>query len=114
METPRNDIIEQFPKVFTGLGTLGEEYKIQLKDDATPYALYAPRNVPMPLRPKVKEELERMEMLGVISKVSQTTPWCAGLLVAVPKIRMCVDLKPLNESVLREVYPISKGVWSRI
>ena len=93
------------------MDTLGGEYKIQLKEGATPYALYAPRNVPIPLRPKVKEELDQMEKMGVIKKVFKPTSWCAGLVV-VPKksgsIRMCVDLKPLNESVLREVYPIPK------
>ena len=50
-----------------------------------------------------------MESMGVISKVDTPTPWCAGMVV-VPKksgdVRICVDLKPLNESVLREVHPI--------
>ena len=52
-----------------------------------------------------------MEAIGVIAKVDQPTPWCAGMVV-VPKksgaVRICVDLKPLNESVLREVHPIPK------
>ena len=38
-------------------------------------------------------------------------PWC-GSMVIVPKkfgnIRICVDLKLLNESVMRETHPISK------
>ena len=53
------DIKKQFPKVFNGLGTLGGEYEIKLKGDARPYALYAPRNVPIPLCPKVQEEWRR-------------------------------------------------------
>lgn len=52
-----------------------------------------------------------MEAMGVISKVEEPTPWCAGMVV-VPKksgtIRICVDLKPLNESVLREVHPLPR------
>ena len=104
-----DDIKQRFAKAFEGLGTLGEEYTIKIKDDATPYSLYTPRKVPLPLREKVKEELERMEAMGVISKVDLPTPWCAGMVV-VPKrsgaVRICVDLKPLNESVLREVHPI--------
>ena len=63
----------------------------------------------MPLRSKVKQELDRMESMNVISKVEEPTPWCAGMVV-VPKktgtIRICVDLKPLNESVQREVHPL--------
>jgi len=105
------DIRQRFPKVFEGLGNLGEEFEIKLKPNATPYALFTPRHVPLPLRPKVEEELARMEEMGVISKVDKPTSWCAGMVV-IPKksgsIRICVDLKPLNESVLREVHPLPK------
>ena len=52
-----------------------------------------------------------MEKLGVISKVDIPTDWCAGMVV-VPKpdgrIRICVDLRNLNESVLCETYPLPK------
>ena len=103
------DIFQRFPSLFQGLGNLGEEYRITLKDGLWPHALFTPRNVPIPLRHRVKKELERMEKLGVISKVTTPTPWCAGMVV-VPKksgeVRICVDLKPLNEGVLRETHPI--------
>jgi len=105
------DVKNEFPKVFEGLGSFGEPYKIQLKDDAKPHALYTPRNVPIPLREKVREELNRMESIGVISKVTEPTAWRAGMVV-VPKrsgdVRICVDLKALNESVMRETHPIPK------
>ena len=110
-ELSGHPIAQQFPTVFKGLGTIGNEYTIKLKEKSVPYSLYVPRNVPIPLRPKVKEELERMEKLGVISKVQIPTQWCCGMVV-VPKksgaVRICVDLKPLNESVLREPHPIPK------
>ena len=52
-----------------------------------------------------------MEELGVISPVQEPTPWCVGMVI-VPKpsgsVRICVDLKPLNESVMREVHPMPK------
>ena len=111
MSTPPFDLTSRFPNVFAGLGTLGEEYTIRLKDDARPHALYTPRSVALPLRDKVHEELDRMEKMGVISKVNDPTPWCAGMVV-VPKksgaVRICVDLKALNENVLRETHPIPK------
>ena len=106
---PEYEIPHRFASLFHGLGNLGELYAIKLKEDAQPHAIYTSRNVPLPLRGKVQEELKRMETIGVISKVTQPTPWCAGMVV-VPKpsgaVCICVDLKPLNENVLREVYPI--------
>ena len=70
-----------------------------------------PRNIPIPLRAKVQTELQRMESLGVKSPVEEPTSWCAAMVV-VPKdsgvVQICVDLKPLNESVLWEVHPMLK------
>ena len=53
-----------------------------------------------------RQKLERMESLGIISKVDEPTPWCAGKVVAPKKggaIRICVDYQPLNRYVCREV-----------
>ena len=55
------------------------------------------------------EELEKMENSGIISKVTEPTPWCAGMVVVPKKSgkpRICVDLKPLNQNILREVHPL--------
>ena len=111
MYTSLADVKKAYPTVFTGLGNFRDPYTIQLKDDAIPKALWTPRNVPIPLREKVKHELDRMESLKVISKVTEPTSWCAGMVV-VPKrsgdVRICVDLRSLNESVLRQTHPIPK------
>ena len=99
------DVANQFPELFTGLGKLKDNYKFKLKSDATPFALTTPRRVALPLLPKVKAELQRMVDLGVIEKIDSPTEWCAGLVV-VPKsdgrVRMCVDLTKLNANVCRE------------
>ena len=73
----------KFPTIFQGLGNLGEPYTIQLKEDATPHTIFSARNIPLPLRGKVQDELARMETQGIISKVDEPTPWCTGM-VAVP------------------------------
>ena len=103
--------MSQYPALFKGFGTFAQELEIKLKPNSQPFALYAPRNVLIPLRSKVKGELQRMENLRVISPVEEPTSWCAAMVV-VPKesgaVRICVDLKPLNESVLREVHPMPK------
>lgn len=87
-------LTRKFPSLFTGLGNLWDEYEIQLKPGSKPHALYTARHVALPLRPKVQEELARMEKLGVISRVTQPTEWCAGMVI-IPKpnkkVWICVD-----------------------
>ena len=99
------EIIDRYPELFEGLGTMEGEYRIRLKENSKPFALSAPRRVALPLLPKVKAELERMERMDVISRVEEPTDWCAAMVV-VPKtdgnVRICVDLTKLNENVLRE------------
>ena len=105
-------IKKKYPQLFHGLGELEGEYEIQLKPNAQPFAITSPRRIPLPMKSKVKAEITRMEKLGVIRKVEQSTEWCAGM-VTVPKpngkVRICVDLTKLNESVCRENVPTSKN-----
>ena len=101
-----NEIVEKYSSVFEGLCNLGEPYSIQLKEGAKPHALFTARNVPFALRPKVQQELQRMQQLGVITKVDQPTPWCAGIPKKDDSVCICVDFKPLNARVLREVHPL--------
>lgn len=80
-----DNIREQFLKVFASLGTLGEPYQIKLKEGAVPHSIYTPRNVPIPLRDKVKVELciasdncaKISSTLG-IGCASRNTLWFSG------------------------------------
>ncbi|UYV84889.1 K02A2.6-like [Cordylochernes scorpioides] len=101
---------EEYPKLFTRLGTLQGSYTIKLKDESQPHAIYTPRRIPIPLLNKIKEQLDQMVEKGVIEKVEQPTDWCAPMVI-VPKLssndlRICVDLTALNKFVKREHYPI--------
>lgn len=96
-----------YPQVFNGLGTIPREYNIRLNLDAVPYAIHAPRRVPIPMREAVKQEIGKMEGMGVIRKVDGPTDWCAGIVpVLKPSgdVRVCVDLTQLNKNVQRERY----------
>lgn len=108
-EISLESVKREHPKLFHELGLLGGEYCISLNDGAKPYSLNVPRRVPIPLLPKVKLELEKMEKSEVIFRVDQPTDWCAGM-VCVPKsngeVRICVDLTQLNKSVRRENFPL--------
>ncbi|XP_062523487.1 uncharacterized protein K02A2.6-like [Corticium candelabrum] len=99
------DVQAEFPNLFKGLGKMKEEYTICLKSDTKPFALSTPRRIPIPLMKKVEDELLKMQVEGVISKVDLPTDWCSGMVI-VPKpngrVRVCVDMSKLNESVKRE------------
>ena len=57
----KTPVPKQFPALVTGLGNTQESFEIKLKPDAKPFALFTPRNVPIPLHNKVREELNRIE-----------------------------------------------------
>ena len=81
--------------------------KIRLRDDATPYSISTARRIPLPLLPKVEQELQRMEENGVIERITEPTDWCAPMVPVMKKgggVRICVDLKKLNRAVKRERY----------
>ena len=59
---------------------------------------------------KVKDELNAMIKTNVISPVTEPTDWCSALVPVLKpsgKVRICVDLQPLNRAVKREVHPMS-------
>ncbi|XP_019725289.1 uncharacterized protein LOC109515746 isoform X2 [Hippocampus comes] len=111
--------IEEVHNAFGEHGTLKTEpVEIKLKDNAEPYAVHTARRVPLPLLGKVKEELQRMEKYKIIEKVTDPTDWCA--MVPVPRkngqVRICVDLKKLNEAVKRErfVLPTAEEITAKL
>ena len=63
-------ITAEYSELFNGLGKIKGSYHIELEDGAKLYFVCTPRRVPIPLLPKVQQELERMVCLGVISKVN--------------------------------------------
>ena len=101
----RQHYTAKYSDLFRGLGKTPGTHHIQLKDDAKPFALSNPRRVALPLQPKVKAKLQRMEQMGVTSKADDPTDQCTGMVV-VPKpdgkVCICVDLTKLNESVCEE------------
>ncbi|KAJ8405712.1 hypothetical protein AAFF_G00316920 [Aldrovandia affinis] len=106
----KETIKQEFPKLFSGLSKMEGEYNIVLKPAGGKAFLPLKAQAHLPLLPKIKDELHRMEKQGVISKVEEPTEWCAPMMV-VPKsagrgVRICTDLTELNKSVMRERQPL--------
>ena len=81
---------------------------LQVHPSSKPVILPA-RKVPVSIREKFKEELQRLESLKVIAPVDEPTEWVSQIVVAVKKsseLRAGIDPKPLNDALKREHYQI--------
>lgn len=97
-------IFKDFNELFQGLGCLPGKHSIDINEDVPPTAC-ACRKVPFALREPLKQELKRMEKLGVIEKVDQPTPWVSAIVIVKKKsgkLRVCIDPRPLNKAILRQ------------
>lgn len=79
-----------------------------------------PRRVPVALREKVREELDRMESLGVVEKVKQPSKWVNSMVTVrkknSDKVRICIYPRDLNDAIEREHFPMQtiEEVMTRI
>ena len=94
--------------MFDGIGCLEGTYQIKIDPTVSP-VVHPPRKIPFTQREKVKEELDRMEKLGVIRKAEGPTEWVSSLVVVEKpngKVRLCLDPRDLNKAIQREHYPM--------
>ncbi len=107
---PQNQKIEQkYNDVFKGLGCVTEKVHLKIKPESVP-VVHPPRRVPVALRDKVHDELNRMLKLGVIRKTTEPRDWVSSMITVVKKdrkhVRICLDPKDLNKALQREHYPM--------
>ncbi len=58
----KETIQSKYPTVFSGLSQMkSQEYDIKLTKNATPFAINVPRQVPVLLRQRTEQQLQRME-----------------------------------------------------
>ena len=112
------DILNDYPDTFGGIGCLPGQYKIKVDPNVDP-VIEPPRRIPFALKGKVKAELDRMEKLNVIQKVSYPTDWVSNIVVVEKKqgsIRLCLDPKNLNRAIKREHFhlPTIEDIMARM
>ncbi|CAB4020914.1 Hypothetical predicted protein [Paramuricea clavata] len=102
VKQPNGDpIFSDYADVFTGLGDLPGQVHIQLTPNAIP-----------------RIDAYRMEQIKVIEKVERPTQWVNSMVVVHKPngaLRICMDPKNLNKSIMREHYklPTREEVMSR-
>ena len=102
------DIENRFGSVFQGLGNMPGKLHLDIDESQTPVVM-PPRRVPIALKAKPKAELERLEDLGVIQKVTGPADWVSNLVIAEKpngKLRVCIDPQHLNKALKRSHYPL--------
>ena len=106
-----DDLIKEFPDWFKGIGRFPSEYKIRLCHDAHPM-IHAPRKCPITLCPKVKEHLNKMECLGMITCVDEPMDWVSSITYvqkANGKLCLCLDPCDLNEAICHDHHKMPTG-----
>ena len=67
------------------------------------------RKVPIAIKEKLKEEIDRLEGLNIITPVNVPTSWISATVVTLKKngnVHLCVDTKPLNQALKCNHYPL--------
>lgn len=102
-----NDIFGDYAMLFNAPGCLPGKHHIQV-DHTVPPIVHALRRIPVALRDRVVEELQRREKLGVIAKQSEPTEWVNSMVTVVTprKIHICMDPKDLHKAIKRVHYPL--------
>ncbi len=104
----RDELLNKHEEVFEGLGHMPGKVHLEIKEDAKP-VIMPPRHVPMAIKPKLKDELTRLEKLGVIKKVNNPTDWVSSMVTVVKpngKLRVCIDPLHLNKALKHSHYPL--------
>ena len=102
----KEKLCNQFPEVFSeGVGKLDGKYHIKINSEVSPIQ-HAPWHVPLAIRARLKEQLDRMTEQEIIAPVTAPTPWVSSMVV-VPKsnekLRICLD--PKEQSDTKGQYP---------
>ena len=90
------------------IGTLEGQIHLRVDESVAPVVMPV-RRIPTSVRSQLRDELDRLTSLGVITPVDQPTPWVNQIVVTKKKsgdLRICLDPKELNKALLRERFQI--------
>lgn len=97
------DLKSKYPDRFDNIGKFPGTVKITLHEGAQP-VIQPPRKYPVNILDELKNELDKMESLQIIEKVTGPTDWVSSLAFSRKKdgsLRICLDPKHLNKAIKR-------------
>ena len=102
--------------MFNGhLGTLPGSVHLTMKPNAELVLPPPPKRLPVELQDQVKQELDRLVNVGVLTLVDELTDWVNQMAIATKKdgsLWICIDPRSLNLALKREHYhlPVLKDI----
>ena len=104
----KEQVLTDFAHIFKGLRKMDGKLHLEVNESVPP-VIMPPRRVPVALKGKFKEEIDRLVSVGVLEKVEEPTKWVSRAVVTAKsngKVRVCIDPRPLNEALSRSHYPL--------
>ena len=103
-----NEVLSDYADLFKVLGKIEGKLHLEVDKTVTPVVM-PPRPVPVAIKGELREELDRLEGLGALTKEDKPTAWVSGLVAAMKpsgKVRVCIDPQRLNVALKRRHYPL--------
>ena len=109
--TSKEMILCEYPDVFEGIGKfLGPDYHIHV-DPSIPPKQTPCLPIPVHLKEKFQQEINKMLQAGVLAPVHEATSWINGFVLVESKdklgnlkLAICLDPTNLNKAITRESY----------
>lgn len=101
--TDRDHLKTLYPDRFEGIGKFNGDYHIVIDRDVAP-VVHPARRCPIGIKDDIKAELDEMEKLDVIERVTKPTDWVSSLVYTQKpngRWRICLDPKDLNKAIKR-------------
>ncbi|XP_031335482.1 uncharacterized protein LOC116165305 [Photinus pyralis] len=105
LQVEAENIINDYMDVFEGYDRFPGEVELEIDQNVNPVIQKA-RRIPISLRKKLKEELDKLVQEGILTREDQHTEWVSNILIVKKgtSFRICLDPIPLNKALLRPNY----------
>ena len=108
----RDAVMSEYSDVFgEDLGRMEGKVHLEIDPNVAPTVM-PPRRIPVALKEKLKNELDRLTQRKVISPIQEPTDWVSSMIAAKKpdgNIRLCIGPHYLNLALKRSHYPLPQS-----